>query len=97
VCASAALDHLVAGLGGPTNIVRVTADHTRTNVWLLDPDRIDHAALRGAGLRGNLVGSRHLQLVTAARTPELAAGLAAAGGAGAAPPLPPTHRGDDPS
>jgi phosphotransferase system IIB component len=89
----AALDRLVEGLGGPGNILRVTADHTRTNVWLVDPDRIDHGALRAAQVSGNLLGSHHLQLVTAAHTPELAAGLAAVRTA-APDPRPSASRGD---
>jgi phosphotransferase system IIB component len=89
------LGRLVEGLGGPANILRVTADHTRTNVWLHDPDRIDHAALRAAQVRGNLLGSHHLQLVTTPHTPALAAGLTAARRDHRGPP--PTSRGDHPS
>lgn len=90
-----ALDRLVEGLGGPDNIVRVTADHTRTNVWLRDPDRLDHAALRDAEMSGSLLGPHHLQLATAPHTSVLAAALAAArtGVAGS----PSTSRGDHPS
>lgn len=66
------LGTVVDGVGGPENITDVTADHTRTNVWLRDATRIDHRALRGARVRGFLVGPRHLQLVTGARTAAVA-------------------------
>ncbi|MFC7327558.1 glucose PTS transporter subunit EIIB [Marinactinospora rubrisoli] len=54
---------IVAGLGGAANIKEIEACITRLRTEVVDPGRVDQAALKAAGAHGVLVSGTVVQVV----------------------------------
>lgn len=54
---------IVAGLGGAGNIAEIEACITRLRSEVVDPSKVDQAALKAAGAHGVLVSGTIIQVV----------------------------------
>ncbi|RCV55711.1 glucose PTS transporter subunit EIIB [Marinitenerispora sediminis] len=54
---------IVAGLGGAANITEIEPCITRLRTEVVDPSRVDQAALKAAGAHGVLVSGTVVQVV----------------------------------
>lgn len=63
---------IVAGLGGAANVVEVEGCITRLRTEVVDPGKVDQAALRKAGAHGVLVSGTAVQVVVGPEADSLA-------------------------
>ena len=68
-------ESIVAGLGGPANIVNVEACATRLRTEVLDPAKVDHTVLKAAGAYGVLASGPVVQVVVGPGADTLAADI----------------------
>ncbi|MCH8611754.1 glucose PTS transporter subunit EIIB [Arsenicicoccus dermatophilus] len=54
---------IIAGLGGPANIVEIEACITRLRTQVEDPSAVDQTALKAAGAHGVIVAGTVVQVV----------------------------------
>jgi PTS system N-acetylglucosamine-specific IIB component len=67
---------ILAGLGGPTNVVDVEPCITRLRVEVTDPRLVDDANLKAAGAFGVVRSGRVVQVVVGPEADDLAAEIA---------------------
>jgi PTS system N-acetylglucosamine-specific IIB component len=63
---------IVAGLGGADNIVEVEGCITRLRTEVVDPSKVDQAALKRLGAHGVLVSGKAVQIVVGPEADSLA-------------------------
>jgi N-acetylglucosamine PTS system EIIB component len=68
-------ESIVAGLGGPANIIEIEPCATRLRTEVRDPAKVDQAALKAAGAYGVLASGRVVQVVVGPEADTLASDI----------------------
>lgn len=69
---SSKAEQILAGLGGPANIVEIEACITRLRTEVNDPSKVDQAALKAAGAHGVMASGQVVQVVVGPEADNLA-------------------------
>jgi N-acetylglucosamine PTS system EIIB component len=70
-------DEILAGLGGPSNVVDIEPCITRLRVEVTDPRLVDDPALKAAGAFGVVRSGRVVQVVVGPEADDLAGAIEA--------------------